>query len=823
MEPPRLYPPGGRAAFASVTLTLLLQLVPLALARMERELGPRTVAELTAAAGPDARLRADLTGADRPENRPDLRRVPLPDPWREAGGKRRAPESLLAFVDGQAIPFSYREPLQWPADRGPTLAYYLSPRRANLIVRCGPLSHCAELFVVRDSLWLRVELLQRRLRSSPRWALALLGLPILCVALGAAGAWAWRLPDWAFPAIGAALVATWFGAGLDANPEATTWFLLEAVALAIPLLLRPLRAAAVALWQASQAEQPSTRRALAGLALVTAPAFVAALPRLWFGRSWSPSDQDDSFLYLFASSRFLSTGSLLEGLSRPGAWVYSAYPALVATIAGLTGAHPMRLYLRAADLGAVMLPLCLGLLAWVYSKRVSVAMAACWIAGAWGGLAGHAWLVTEALPALLSGRSPPLVETDYYTPDFFGEYAGPHSEITAYLCDPPFYPREVGVALFWLALVVALKGRGAQVLLGVTALGVSSFAVYPYVGLSVLILFAACVPAPPLRKGGWPLGGAVVAAAGLLTLGMLGLSDLFIRNYLEPAGLGAYLFGLWSGASTPPASPPYDFRLSRVLSGHFFILGTVGLGAWLTRTTTNERVQLRGLARTLTLLGLVLALVSGVAAGLEPRFWRLFSLQRWIVPWRTLVEPFLVVLGALALERCLRFLWHEGWRAAAVAMLLLPCVSPLHWTFNSWRYRGTARGSGLEDRRALYDEFAGYGTQVLGRLRLREPLLVESAPLVLGDYAQAAFGVTTVNNVRAMTSGARPNPLLEPAAETRLRAASERGDVGDVMLLSGSEPWRRLSSTSAWAELTTLGRFVVLRPTAVEAARQSRR
>jgi len=87
---------------------------------------------------------------------------------------------------------------------------------------------------------------------------------------------------------------------------------------------------------------------------------------------------------------------------------------------------------------------------------------------------------------------------------------------------------------------------------------------------------------------------------------------------------------------------------------------------------------------------------------------------------------------------------------------------------------------------------------------------------VAGDYAQAAFGVTTVNNrSRARVPEEKPRlaHLLAPDSEPALRAASSRGEVGDVMATLDGDVSRRLRASRDWREVASFGRFVVMRPT----------
>jgi hypothetical protein len=188
-----------------------------------------------------------------------------------------------------------------------------------------------------------------------------------------------------------------------------------------------------------------------------------------------------------------------------------------------------------------------------------------------------------------------------------------------------------------------------------------------------------------------------------------------------------------------------------------------------------------------------------------------------------LVAPFLVVLAAIALERLVERWWCERRSAWAILLIALPCLSPLHWTINAWQYwQSGIRGTPADVQRARYDEFTSYGASVLGRVQFREPLLLEGVPVVTGDFAQAAFGVTTVNNrsrARVPEHAPRLAHLLLPDAEPALRAASARGEIGDVMAVSTGDLARRLRASPGWYEVASFGRFVVLRPAAAVASK----
>jgi hypothetical protein len=535
---------------------------------------------------------------------------------------------------------------------------------------------------------------------------------------------------------------------------------------------------------------------------------VVAAPYVWTGLSWYPADRDDSFLYLRGASRLLADGSLLHGAVNPDAWVYSMYPLGLAALSRLAGVHPMVAYKWLGYAGAALLPAAMALFAYVVSRSVRTALLACWIAGLWGGIAGYVWLAREGVPALLEHRAPPLLNDDYFEPRFLGEYAGPHSELTAYVCRVPLYPREAGLLLFWPALGLAYAGLprpGTRRLLVIALLVVACTAVYPYYGIPGLLALAGISLATAWRERArglravWPLLAIALGASFVV----LGLADLMVRLHKSPHGLLAYLAELWRQPVEGFApTAPVRFTLPRILGGHFF-MGAAVAAAWALRARPARAWP--GWALFLP------SLAHAAAAGILARFavaGRFLDPYGWIVPWRTLVEPVIVLAAAASMGAIADYLRQRRRFSLVVPLLLVPVVSPLHWTFNADRYLREAalRPYGRGRNQALYDEYTRLGTALLGRIRLREPVLVEAR--YVGPL-EAALGV------RAVGAVAQYEPLIVYAEYPEMRDLLDRkraaGEIGDLAALQGGAFERRLALSHGTVPFTRLGPYTILR------------
>jgi hypothetical protein len=294
-----------------------------------------------------------------------------------------------------------------------------------------------------------------------------------------------------------------------------------------------------------------------------------------------------------------------------------------------------------------------------------------------------------------------------------------------------------------------------------------------------------------------------------------------VRLHKSPDGLFAYLAELWgkpAGEFVPTA--PLRFTLSRVLGGHFFMVVAVGL-AWLLQRqrarlsrASDEEGSTDDGRRLRKWPGWVLFLPSlavAVAAGILARFeapGRFLDPYGWIVPWRTLVEPVIVLGAALSVgviaDRVRR---TRRWYVAA-ALLLVPALSPMHWTLNADRYlrQAAERPYGRGRNRALYDEYARLGTALLGTLKLREPVLVEAR--YVGPL-EAALGI------RAVGAVAQYEPLIVYSEYPEMRDVLDRkraaGEIGDLAALRGGAFERRMARSRATVPLTRLGPYTILR------------
>jgi len=740
-------------------------------------------------------------------------KVVLPAAWMGGTADRpRPPSSLLLFVDGRPAHHYRGDP--GGAAKAP-YGYSRGPRSWPLFVRCPEDRPCATATLVRADARFAAAVALSRLRRSPLHLFALLaGLALYA----AAAAWATRgwSPVQAAWGTAAALMALglWLSLGLQATAWALPVLAAESLAFAAPLAARGAGAAQAgvrAAWAVASSDRRDARAFLARAGFIAATSFAVAAPYIWTGLSWYPADRDDSFLYLRGASRLLADGSLARGAADPSAWVYSLYPLALAALSRLFGVHPMVAYKWLGYAGAALLPAAMGVFAYAVSRRLRIALLACWIAGLWGGLAGYVWLAREAVPALLEGRAPPLLNDDYFEPRFLGEYAGPHSEITSYVCRPPLYPREAALLLFWPALGLAYAGLPrprAGRLFVFAALTTACTAVYPYYGIpGLLALLALSVLAVRGGPGERPRARWPVAAIALFAVvAVVGLADLMVRLHKSPGGLAAYLAELWrTPAQDFVPSPSLRFTLARVLGGHFFMALAVA-AAWALESGRRRLPAWPGFV--LFLPSLFLAVAAGVLARFA-FFGRFLDPYGWIVPWRTLVEPVIVLGAAIGMAAVADRLGRERRRYLAVPLLLVPALSPLHWTVNADRYlrEASARPYGRGRNQELYEEYARLGTALLGRLRLHEPVLVE-APYV--GPLEAALGV------RAFGAVAQYEPLIVyseyPEMQRLLDRKRAAGEIGDLAAVQGGAFERRLLARSeSNAAVSRIGPYTILR------------
>jgi peptidoglycan/LPS O-acetylase OafA/YrhL len=158
----------ARAAFLALVVvgSVGLQVATWAGWRLHRQYGSPSLQEVGEAVGSD---RSRLLTVQLPDGGGDVaaHRVPLPEDWLLGRGEdRRAPTSLLVFLEGRPVPFQRRAPGA-PLDAGDgPLAYFKRPRTAVLDVHL-PAAREAELAVVRHDVWAALAVQAQRLRRTP--------------------------------------------------------------------------------------------------------------------------------------------------------------------------------------------------------------------------------------------------------------------------------------------------------------------------------------------------------------------------------------------------------------------------------------------------------------------------------------------------------------------------------------------------------------------------------------------------------------------------------------------------------------------------------
>jgi peptidoglycan/LPS O-acetylase OafA/YrhL len=157
-----------RAAFLALVLLVSIgyQAATWASGTLHRQYGQPSLQEVDRAVGedPSAVITVQLPEAAGPVA---AHRVPLPEEWLLGRGEdRRAPTSLLVYLEGRPVPFQRRAP-DAPLDAGDgPLAYFKRPRAAVLDVHM-PVAREAELAVVRNDAWTALSLQGARLRRTP--------------------------------------------------------------------------------------------------------------------------------------------------------------------------------------------------------------------------------------------------------------------------------------------------------------------------------------------------------------------------------------------------------------------------------------------------------------------------------------------------------------------------------------------------------------------------------------------------------------------------------------------------------------------------------
>jgi uncharacterized membrane protein len=763
----------------------------------------------------------DLTAAERTARDQRDVRAPLPAPWLSGPPNRlRAPRRLLVFVDGQPAHHFASEPEG--VTRTP-YAYYRSRQTGFVLVRCAATDPCREAILARDDPLFKLALVRGRVAEHPRYLLLVLVGVGLWVGVAAKA----RPARPALVVVALLVLAAWLAFRLYASAWSVPLLAAEAIAISAPAistLRREIHAGIRALWSDAASVRTDARAHLArGLFLCVIAGVVAAV-YVVTGRSWYPGDRDDSFFYLRGAARLLASGSLLHGATDPSAWVYSIYTLGLAAVSKIAGVHPMVAYRWFGYAGAALLPTALAIFTYAVSRRFRAALLACWVGGLWGGLAGYLWLASEGIPALVKLQAPRLIWDDYYDARFLGEYCGPHSEITAYVCRPPFYPREAGLVVFWPALGLLYAGLprpGAGRILCFALLTMVATAVYPYYGIAgliVLVTVSLLETRRALAAGDTKRLAFLLATIGLAALAVVLIADFLLRHHKGPAGLFAYLVALWrSPIASIPWYPSLEFTLPRILGGHFFMLLAMGLAAWLwwprgsRKASERPPAWLRELQAwpgwPLFLTCFFVTIATGLAIVSSAHVRLVLAPYGWIVPWRSLVEPVVVLGTALSLELILDRLLSRRRVLLAALLLLLPCVSALHWTANADLFlRSAARlPYGRGQNRSLYEDFAGYGTATLGRVAIREPLLT---PPGTAPFMEAALGV------RAVPATVPYREILNADQRAALIEMAARREIGDVVVRSDDPAFRDLVASRTASPVTAFGPYVILRVSA---------
>lgn len=803
----RHVPPSAAAALLAVVFAV--QVAVHLVIVLSRTLHQPTLTEVLAEVRPGSPLlvRARLAAVE--DRGPDGWKLGLPDGWiaGDTPAEWRPPrtEDLLVYLDGRSVHVYPGDPRRGDESH----AYYRSPRTRSLHLRCAEGRTCRDVVVVHATPAFDARMAAARLRRLPLFAVC----GVLAV-LGASFVAGWRVwrgdrpPSfWAAAALGSALafgvLRLWtldaFGAALALQVLALGWPAFAAVAAPAGPPVR--RLLALADGDGTGAAAWASRAAVGAVVLT-----VVALPYVLTAGSWYPAARDDSLVYLFAASRFLASGSLWDGVADPRSWTYSAYPLVVAAAARAMGVHPMEVYPALGRWGAVLLPAAMAAFAYVFTRRFRVALLAAWIAGLWGGLAAYLWFGQEALPSLVQGVGWPVLGEDYHEPRFLGEYTGPHSELASYMSRTPLYPRDLGLALLWPGIALLYVGTWGALAVAALCAGAAA-AVYPYYAAPAAFAFAlsALLTARRLHREGrraaaWLLVGSPVAALALFGV----LLDPIVRAYKHPAGLVAYLFVSWD-APVAARHAPLVFSPVRLLSGHVFMLLAIALARRAARDVVGQDPRRRLLAGA----SAVASVGLGILSLASDRLHAVLGPYAWIVPWRVLLEPLVVVAAAASLEAL-----HRTGRLrtpAAVLLLLAGALSPLHWTLNAHLYLVEQARSGRDrgQNASLYRDHARWGSQVLGTVVLREPVAWEQGPPL---YARAALG--------ALATGDNPeHPLYDPRLAGAFRAGGEaalvermrRGEIGDVGALADGPFARYALATGACTSLGRFGPHVLLR------------
>jgi hypothetical protein len=758
--------PGGlgrRLAGLVLLLQLALPIILPQVADLDRSLVPDVAVDSSVFQGSFRSFAIDKE--TRPGPLPRVRRLTYPREWLDGQGQSSAP--LAVFIDGRRAAWLQEEPYFEHLGPSRIYAYLREPASQSLFVVCREDVQCARVDLIRDDMGARVALAWKS-RGDVIPTLTRIALELVLAALLI------RFVSVRLSGLSLAiLILAEGGLALGADPDQEGARAMRALALIlIALVFSPALAGLKQFLQWCQhvLEQPAGVARLQKGTLFTLVAVLSAWPGLRTVSGWYPGGNHDSQFYLFAASRFLRTGDLVDAIFSPDSWRYSAYPLILALFSRVLGMHPMDAYTWASVLGAVSMTLACGSVAWIATGRVTTGLLATWIAGTWGGLAGWAFLLGSGQTLFENGLVAALND-DYYEPRFFGEFAGPYSELTTYLTSAPFYPREAGLIPFWLGLALLYRRLrpwpGSRSLITVWALFLISAAMYPYYGLAAVLAFGVAA----IGEGAGDADmrrqrNRTFMASLAMVVPVLVIADLTSRAY-RGWSVWAWLLHFFDAApialSADNEKPSLDFLLPRILSGEFFLgisfFGALALGL-------RPKDSLSAPQQRAVMASLWICLAHGLLSQAS-RYFHLLSFNfRWFVSWRAVLTPVLAMVAALFVERLVA--GSTSGRARLIVMSLIPALSGFMWSLGVTDYlareRASGRGRGL--MAGLWSEYKAHGSAVLGKVIIPEPMLIENSLTEERAVASAAFGVvvTDVNDLggseavsNAAQSGLPPN------------------------------------------------------------------
>jgi hypothetical protein len=729
----------------------------------------------------------------RPGPLPRVRRLAYPREWLDTNGQSKAP--LAVFIDGRRAAWLPEEPYFDQLGPSRIYAYLREASSQSLFVVCPEDVRCLRVDLIRDDVGARIALgWKSRNVAVPVFGRILAELVLAALLVGFA------LKHLSGLALGVLLGAeSWLLISADPDQEGART--IRALALVLFALVLPpaLSMMKIALnWSLRVMGEPAGVASVQKVGLLALVAVVSAWPGWRTALEWYPGGNHDSQFYLFAASRLLRTGSLADTLFDPDSWRYSAYPLFLALFSKVSGLHPFDAYAWASVLGAIAMTLTCGAVAWIATGRLTTGLLATWVSGTWGGLAGWAALLWSASSMFKDGLVPALND-DYYEPRFFGEFTGPYSELTTYLTSAPFYPREAGLLPFWLGLAFLYRrlrpGVRPPSLVLVWMLFLISAALYPYYGVAAVLAFG--VTAFGEGHGGAEMRGQrnrTLLASLAISLPVLAIADVtsrFYRGYSAWEWLSHFFDAAPLALSADNLKPSLDFLLPRILSGEFFIaiafLGAIGLGL-------RPKDSLSEPQRRAIMLSLWICLAHGFLSQATRYFHLLTFNFRWFVSWRGLLTPVLAMVAALFMERVVADSTSKR-PVKLAALLLVPSLSGFLWSFGVTDYMARERspegGRGL--MAGLWSDYRSHGALLLGRIKLPEPMLIETSVLEERAVASAAFGISFVE-IDAVGGSDAVSTVASPGLPPSLKSAALRRDGPLAARLLASGCCERLTS-----------------------------